>query len=416
MSLKSPSLDTKLSKHTPFFGIKLWVLILAAVALFIVLILLFTFLCIIYFRRRNSKSLKPRCSFRLSNPISCTNIHSPHRCSSALDKRLLSGRISDVEMNVAKLDDHTQGSGGDHVELVASQSAVVLLDARRGNRVALKEIEVVTNGFSDENVIGNGDHGIVYRGILLDTTRVAVKRLSKSCQAENFLAEVEVIRHARHKNLVTLVGYCVEEGYRTSQPPNMACKDEHHPWNCKRVSEVYKLSAAKIRLAYLHEGIEPKIINRNLKSTNILLDHQWNPKISDFGIAKLLGPDGSRQIVRSMEISGYLARGGASSGDKSDVYSFGILVMEIICGRTPVDHNQPQAFLVEWLKSMVSNQKIMYVVDPRLPEIPSTKELKRIVLLALRCVDSDMKHRPTMGDVIHMLEPRDLLLNDVKSG
>jgi hypothetical protein len=74
-----------------------------------------------------------------------------------------------------------------------------------------------------------------------------------------------------------------------------------------------------------------------------------------------------------------------------------------------------QVYLVDWLKSMVANKQIMFVVDPKLPEIPSSKELKRILLLALRCVDRDIKHRPTMGDVIHMLEPRDLLLDDVRT-
>lgn len=137
--------------------------------------------------------------------------------------------------------------------------------------------------------------------------------------------------------------------------------------------------------------------------------------------------------------SSYLSLENASNGvldERADVYSFGILVMEIICGRIPVDHNQPQVkthginqvlysqypktehqlqvYLIEWLKSMVANQKIMYVADPKLAEMPSSKDLKRILLLALRCTDLNTKHRPTMGDVIHMLEPRDLLLYDVR--
>ncbi|KAK0597240.1 hypothetical protein LWI29_023249 [Acer saccharum] len=205
-----------------------------------------------------------------------------------------------------------------------------------------------------------------------------------SSQAEDFITEVEAIGQFRHKNLVRLLGYCVE-GYN--------------------------------RLTYLHEDIEPKIVHQNIKSSNILLDHQWNPKISDVGLAKLHSPEWSRSTYRQLSETGYLAMEDASNccllnEKSSDVYSFGVLIMEFVTGRMPVDHSQPQVYLVEWLKYMVANQKIEFVLDPKLSEFPSTKELKRIVLISLRCVDPDVEHRPKMGEVIHMLEPRDLLLDD----
>ncbi|KAF2312232.1 hypothetical protein GH714_028655 [Hevea brasiliensis] len=273
MSFHESSLNRNLLKHTSFFGIRLWVVLVAFILLFTVLILIVIFLRIIYLCRQKSKSFEPR--FRLPNAVSCNNYRGSFS-SSSLDKRLLSCRMSEVEMNIAKLDHHnplvspqasemmitTQGSGDvDDLES-DGRSCPLVLDVGRGNRFALRDMDVVTNGFADQNVIGNGDYGVAYRGILLDATRVAVKRLLNK------------------------------------------------------------------RLAYLHEDIEPKIVHRNIKSSNILLDQHWNPKISDFGIVKLFGPEGNDIAARLMGKSGYLSPEYASNGvldEKTDVYSFGIL-------------------------------------------------------------------------------------------
>ncbi|KAJ6684103.1 hypothetical protein OIU85_007761 [Salix viminalis] len=383
MSYNTSSIDTKLSKHTSFFGLRLWVLILVLIAVFTLVFLVIMAACFICLCRRKSKPFNAHLR-RLSSPISMKGFLNSYTTPSK-DKSLLSNRILEVEMDIEKLDHHHQIMLTDQCSNVStgvttqwSVTGVADLDptARyssavpdiwRGNRIALKEIEVVTDGFADKNMIGSGDYGVAYRGVLLDTARVAVKRLlSNSCQAEDFIAEAEMIGHVRHKNLVRLLGYCVEEGHRIL------------------VSE------------YVDNG--------NL--------HQWL-----YGCPEQPSPLtwAIRMNIIQGIAKGYLAREYESTGilsEKSDVYSFGILIMEIICARAPVDHNQPQVYLVDWLKSMIANKQIMFVVDPKLPETPSSKELKRIILLALRCVDRDIKHRPTMGDVIHMLEPRDLLLDD----
>ncbi|XVF53541.1 hypothetical protein PTKIN_Ptkin05aG0107300 [Pterospermum kingtungense] len=293
-----------------------------------------------------------------------------------------------------------------------------------GTHFSLREVGIVTNGFAYENLIGYGDYGVVYRGVLLDDRQVAVKRLlSNSCQIEEFIAEAEAIGHVRHKNLVKLLGYCIEEGYRI-----LVCEyvnnNNLHQWLHGSIGQARPLTW-NIRmniihgiakgLAYLQEDIEPPIVHQNVKACNILLDHQWNVKISDVALSRLLGPEHGIETARSMVKLGYAAQEHAFSSlrDKeTDVYSFGILIMEIITGRTPVDHNQPQIYLIDWLKSMVANKRVAYVVDPKMPEIPCMKELKRIILIALRCVDPDLEQRPKMGEVIHMLEPRDLLLTD----
>lgn len=162
-------------------------------------------------------------------------------------------------------------------------------------------------------------------------------------------------------------------------------------------------------LSYLHEGLEPKIIHRDVKSSNILLDRQWNAKVSDFGLAKLLCSERPYVTTRVMGTFGYVAPEYARTGklnESSDVYSFGVLITEMITGRTPVDYTRPTAEvnLVEWLKRMVAERRVEEVVDPKLPEVPPSKVLKRAVLAALRCVDLDVGQRPTMGHMVHMLE------------
>ncbi|XP_020540817.1 probable serine/threonine-protein kinase At1g01540 isoform X2 [Jatropha curcas] len=394
------SVNKNLSRHTSLFGLRLWVILVAFTILFTVLFLITIFLCIIYLCRQKSRSSKPH--FSLPNAISRKNYWTCNNTSS-LDRRLLSSRISEIEMNIAKLDHHSsvvvspQASGMITIQrsgnLVSDLESVarysfMASDAWRGNRFSLRDIDVVTNGFSDENLIGNGEFSGVYRGILLDTTRVAVKRL--------FSKRMLVNEYVDNGNLHQWLHGCQEQVSPLT-------------WSI-RMNIIQGVAKG---LAYLHEDIEPKIVHLNLKSTNVLLDHQWNPKISDFGIVKLFGTEGNDLTT---SLSGYSSQEYASNGvlnEKTDVYSFGILVMEIICGRKPVDHNQSQIYLIDWLKSMVANQKIMYVADPKLTDIPNSKDLKRILCLALRCVDPDLQHRPTMGDVIHMLEPRDLLLSDI---
>ncbi|XP_020970677.1 probable serine/threonine-protein kinase At1g01540 [Arachis ipaensis] len=170
-------------------------------------------------------------------------------------------------------------------------------------------------------------------------------------------------------------------------------------------------------LAYLHEGLEPKVVHRDVKSSNILLDRQWNPKVSDFGLAKLLCSDHSYVTTRVMGTFGYVAPEYACTGmltEKSDVYSFGILIMEIITRRSPVDYSKPQGEvnLIEWLKTMVGNRKSEELIDPNLPEKPSSKALKLALLVALKCVDPDATKRPKIGHIIHMLEADDILFRD----
>ncbi|XP_057462313.1 probable serine/threonine-protein kinase At1g01540 [Actinidia eriantha] len=411
MSQGLSSLDHNLSHHTSFFGIKLWIFIVACILAIAVLVLVLLSLYFIYCRHRKP----PRVHINSLRPVISKN----SGLARSLDKRLLSRNGAEIELSIETPEKRSELTG-----LRCGRAVSVRKREKHGYAYALREIEAATNGFADVNVIGSGDFGIVYHGVLFDGTRVAIKKLLYDrCKDENFIAQVEAIGNVRHKNLVKLLGYCTEGAFRMLvyeyvDNGNLSqwlhgCIRQVSPltWNMR----INVIQAVGKGLAYLHEDIEPKIVHQQIKSSNILLDQQWNPKISDIGIAKVLCPEWSHVATSPMGMSGYIAPEYAYTGvfnEKTDVYSFGILLMEIITGRTPVEGNETEVYLIDWLKCMVANQSFDQVVDPKMPEMPSVKELKRIVLVALRCVDPDVENRPRMGDVIHMLEPRDLLLSD----
>ncbi|XP_042009807.1 probable receptor-like protein kinase At5g18500 [Salvia splendens] len=288
-----------------------------------------------------------------------------------------------------------------------------------GHWFTLRDLELATNRFSKENILGEGGYGVVYRGQLINGTQVAVKKLLNNLgQAEKeFGVEVEAIGHVRHKNLVRLLGYCIEGTHRmlVYEYVNNANLEQwlhgamrHHGYLTWEARMKILLGTAKA-LAYLHEAIEPKVVHRDIKSSNILIDEEFNAKVSDFGLAKLLGAGKSHITTRVMGTFGYVAPEYANTGllnEKSDVYSFGVLLLEAITGRDPVDYGRPapEVNLVDWLKVMVGSRRSEEVVDPNIDTRPSTRALKRALLTALRCVDPDSDKRPRMSQVVRMLE------------
>lgn len=288
-----------------------------------------------------------------------------------------------------------------------------------GHWFTLRDLELATDKFAKENVLGEGGYGIVYRGQLINGTPVAVKKILNNLgQAEKeFRVEVDAIGHVRHKNLVRLLGYCIEGTHRMlvyeyvnngnlEQWLHGAMRQHGYlTWEA-RMKVLIGTSKA---LAYLHEAIEPKVVHRDIKSSNILIDDEFNAKVSDFGLAKLLGAGKSHVTTRVMGTFGYVAPEYANTGllnEKSDVYSFGVLLLEAITGRDPVDYGRPphEVNLVDWLKMMVGSRRSEEVVDPNIEVRPPTRALKRALLTALRCVDPDSDKRPKMSQVVRMLE------------
>ncbi|CAN7089312.1 unnamed protein product [Brassica rapa subsp. narinosa] len=431
---ESHSLNTQLSTRTSIFGLRLWIVLGVCVGAAIVILLFLISLWFIH-RRSNNKALESHTIV----PIVSKEIRvDPIQPDPTPTPETATHRGEDdnkIHIDIGK--DHRisfperggwSGSGSGSGPDQAACSGPEVSHLGWGHWYTLRELEVSTDGFSDKHVIGQGGYGIVYRGVLEDKSIVAIKNLlNNRGQAEKeFKVEVEAIGRVRHKNLVRLLGYCVEGEHRMlvyEYVDNGNLEQWLHgdalgaksplTWEI-RMNIV--LGTAK-GLMYLHEGLEPKVVHRDIKSSNILLDKQWNAKVSDFGLAKLLGSEMSYVTTRVMGTFGYVAPEYASTGmlnERSDVYSFGVLVMEMISGRNPVDYSRPvgEVNLVEWLKRMVSNREAEGVLDPRLVDKPSLRSLKRTLLVALRCVDPNAQKRPKMGHVIHMLEAEDLVSRD----
>ncbi|KAL3012676.1 hypothetical protein AAZX31_06G012200 [Glycine max] len=322
----------ELTNRTPFLGLKLYVLLLIAVLIVIATVIL---ILVCVRRSRSSKKRKMRVK------------HS----SGAIP--LVSKEIVEVNTLELKIDEEVE------IEIEESASAESP-NIGWGRWYSLKELENATEGFAEVNVIGEGGYGIVYKGILMDGSVVAVKNLlnNKGQAEKEFKVEVEAIGKVKHKNLVGLVGYCAEGAQRMlvyEYVDNGTLEQWLHgdvgpvsplPWDIRM-----KIAVGTAKgLAYLHEGLEPKVVHRDVKSSNILLDKKWNAKVSDFGLAKLLGSEKSYVTTRVMGTFGYVSPEYASTGmlnEGSDVYSFGILLMELITGRSPIDYSRPPGEVIQ---------------------------------------------------------------------
>ncbi|KAG2397896.1 hypothetical protein LR48_Vigan08g171800 [Vigna angularis] len=333
------------------------------------------------------------------------------------DPKKEAGMKVEIEAVTAVMKSEVSGGGAHRSELSVEDPNIGW-----GRWYSMKEVELATRGFAEGNVIGEGGYGVVYRGILHDASVVAVKNLlnNKGQAEKEFKVEVEAIGKVRHKNLVRLVGYCAE-GARRMLVYEYVDNGNLEQWLHGDVGPVSPLTwEIRMRiaigtakgLAYLHEGLEPKVVHRDIKSSNILLDKNWNAKVSDFGLAKLLGSEKTHVTTRVMGTFGYVAPEYASSGmlnERSDVYSFGVLLMEIITGRSPIDYSRPpgEMNLVDWFKAMVASRRSEELVDPLVEIPPSPRSLKRVLLICLRCIDLDVVKRPKMGQIVHMLETDD---------
>ncbi|XP_061372709.1 probable receptor-like serine/threonine-protein kinase At4g34500 [Gastrolobium bilobum] len=387
----------ELTKRTPILGLKLYVLI-SVFLLILVAVVLLILLCIR--RSRSSKKRKMRVK------------HSSGTIP------LVSKEIVEVKALELKIED----GDVDPKSEIEESASVECPNIGWGRWYSLKELEIATDGFAEGNVIGEGGYGIVYRGILQDGSVVAVKNLlnNKGQAEKEFKVEVEAIGKVRHKNLVGLVGYCAE-GAQRMLVYEYVDNGNLEQWLHGDVGPVSPLTwdirmriavATAKGLAYLHEGLEPKVVHRDVKSSNILLDKKWNAKVSDFGLAKLLGSEKSYVTTRVMGTFGYVSPEYASTGmlnEGSDVYSFGILLMELITGRSPIDYSRPpgEMNLVDWFKGMVASRRGDGLVDPLIEIQPSPRSLKRALLVCLRCIDLDVIKRPKMGQIVHMLEADD---------
>ncbi|KAL7094578.1 hypothetical protein ACP275_11G112900 [Erythranthe tilingii] len=301
-----------------------------------------------------------------------------------------------------------------------------------------EEMSAATNGFSEENILGEGGFGCVYKGALVDGRVVAVKQLKVGGgQGEReFRAEVEIISRIHHRHLVSLVGYCISDHQRLLVYDYVPNNTLHYHLHAEGkpvmdwASRVKVAAGAARGLAYLHEDCQPRIIHRDIKSTNILLENNFEARVADFGLAKLaLELDLYTHVsTRVMGTFGYLAPEYASTGkltEKSDVYSFGVVLLELITGRKPVDSSQPlgDESLVEWARPLLTQaldaQNFGDVVDSKLEKNFVDIEMFRMIEAAAACIRHSASKRPKMSQIVRALDSLDELTdlnNGVKPG
>ncbi|XP_065021834.1 serine/threonine-protein kinase PBS1-like isoform X2 [Musa acuminata AAA Group] len=283
------------------------------------------------------------------------------------------------------------------------------------------ELSAATSNFRTESLLGEGGFGRVYRGRLETTGQVvAVKQLDRNGLQGNreFLVEVLMLSLLHHPNLVNLIGYCADGDQRLlvyEYMPLGSLEDHLHDfppdkepldWNTRM-----KIAAGAAKgLEYLHDKANPPVIYRDLKSSNILLDKGFHPKLSDFGLAKL-GPVGDKSHVstRVMGTYGYCAPEYAMTGQltvKSDVYSFGVVLLELITGRKAVESTKSHSEqnLVSWASPMFKDRrKLASLADPRLQGRYPMRGLYQALAVASMCIQEEAASRPAIADVVTAL-------------
>ncbi|CAO2842123.1 unnamed protein product [Amaranthus hypochondriacus] len=280
------------------------------------------------------------------------------------------------------------------------------------------ELATATNGFSADNFLAEGGFGSVYCGVLQDGQIIAVKqyKLASSQGDSEFCSEVEVLSCAQHRNVVTLIGFCVEGGRRLLVYEYICNRslDYHLYGRSNNILEWparQKIAVGAARgLRYLHEECRVGcIVHRDMRPNNILLTHDFEPLVGDFGLARCQADGGVGEETRVIGTFGYLAPEYAQSGqitEKADVYSFGIVLLELITGRKAVDINRPKGeqCLTEWARRIVKEENLKKLVDPCLGNSYVKEELCSMLQCASLCIRKDPNSRPRMSQVLRMLE------------
>lgn len=281
-----------------------------------------------------------------------------------------------------------------------------------------KDLRVATDDFSPTSKIGEGGFGCVYKGRLKNGNMAAIKVLStKSRQGvQEFLTEIQVISDIEHENLVKLYGCCVEDDHRILVYNYLENNSLAHALLGEGSSGIQyswktrtKISIGIAKgLAYLHEQVRPHIIHRDIKASNILLDKDLTPKISDFGLAKLIPPDKSHLSTRVAGTLGYLAPEYAIRGHltrKADIYSFGVLLIEIVCGRCNTNTRLPieEQFLLERVWRLYESQELVLLVDTTMDGAFDAEQACKFLQIGLLCTQDAPKLRPSMSRVVKML-------------
>ncbi|XP_076893392.1 serine/threonine-protein kinase PCRK1-like [Bidens hawaiensis] len=333
----------------------------------------------------------------------------------------LDNRQSGSELNSQTVSGHSVESSGSTNFPTFSQKPSNL-------RVfTFSELKAATKNFGLTSKIGEGGFGSVYTGFIKNPRepnkrlQVAIKKLSRTGLQghKEWITEVNVLGVVEHPNLVKLVGYCAEDDERGMQRllvyeymPNGSVEDHLCSRSGAPLSWTMRLKVAQDAargLTYLHEDMDFQIIFRDFKASNILLDEQWNAKLSDFGMARVGPQEGlthvSTAVVGTM---GYAAPEYIQTGHlnaKSDVWSYGVFLYELITGRRPLDKNRPknEQNLLEWVKPYLDSKRFRIIIDTRLEGKYSLKSAQKLSIIANRCLSRNPKSRPKMSEVLEMV-------------
>ncbi|KAG2637918.1 hypothetical protein PVAP13_2NG553100 [Panicum virgatum] len=286
------------------------------------------------------------------------------------------------------------------------------------HRFSYKDLFYATNGFKETNLLGIGGFGRVYKGVLsASSLEIAVKRVSHGSRqgVREFVAEVVSIGRLRHRNLVQLLGYCRRQGelllvydYMENGSLDKYLHDPRMPtlsWH-----ERYKIiKGVAASLLYLHEDWEQVVIHRDIKASNVLLDHEMNGRLGDFGLARLYDHGTDPQTTHVVGTMGYLAPELVRTGKATpltDVFSFGVFLLEAACGRRPIDRDDRdnRVMLVDRVMEHHRDGSLLDAVDPRLVGKYETKEAALVLKLGLVCAHPWPSARPTMRRVVQYLD------------
>ncbi|XP_028759825.1 PTI1-like tyrosine-protein kinase 3 isoform X3 [Neltuma alba] len=285
----------------------------------------------------------------------------------------------------------------------------------------------MTDNFGSKALIGEGSYGRVYYATLNNGKAVAVKKLDVSSEPESnveFLTQVSTVSRMKHENFVELHGYCVEGNLRILAYEFATMGSLHDILHGRKgvqgaqpgptldwMQRVRIAVDAARGLEYLHEKVQPPIIHRDIRSSNVLIFDDYKAKIADFNLSNQ-APDMAARLhsTRVLGTFGYHAPEYAMTGQltqKSDVYSFGVVLLELLTGRKPVDHTMPrgQQSLVTWATPRLSEDKVKQCVDPKLKGEYPPKGVAKLAAVAALCVQYEAEFRPNMSIVVKALQP-----------
>ncbi|KAJ0545481.1 putative protein kinase RLK-Pelle-L-LEC family [Helianthus annuus] len=308
------------------------------------------------------------------------------------------------------------GSSGNELGSVVEMNNKFEMEATMPRRFSYGELAQSTADFAETQMLGAGGFGGVYKGFLKDSSRyVAVKRVSKTSNQgiKEYATEVKIISRLRHRNLVQLIGWCHDKGEllvvyefleNGSLDLHLFKGKSSLTWNT-RYKIAHGLASA---LLYLHEEWEQCVLHRDIKSSNVMLDTNFNAKLGDFGLAKLVDHENGAETTMVAGTIGYMAPEYVMTGKaskESDVFSFGVVALEIACGGKPIDSQaeERKTKLVEWVWDLYGSGSLLEAADPCLGSNFAEEEMTCLMIVGLWCAHPDSKLRPSMKQAIQVL-------------